>query len=47
MELLPCGTCGQLIALNQIKYWVPDQSIVFCDAKCSLEHFQNIRKTEE
>jgi len=47
MEMLPCGTCGDLVLVSQLKYWTADQTVVFCGAKCSLEHFQRMKKVEE
>jgi hypothetical protein len=47
MEMLPCGTCGDLVLVSQLKYWTADQTVVFCGAKCSFEHFQRKKKVEE
>lgn len=44
MNVMPCGTCGELVLLDQIKYWTPDQTVVFCGAKCSCEYFEKNNK---
>jgi hypothetical protein len=47
MEMLPCGKCGNLVLVSELKYWLADQTVVFCGAECSLKYHKEKRLINE
>ena len=39
MEMYTCGECSKLVL--QPNYWLPDRTVVFCNAECSFNYHRN------